>query len=271
MMDFLLMLWRPLLEILFIWVLLYYLIRFFQGTRAMQVLMGLIILAAIFNVAKVLELNTINWVLTKLFAVGVVALLIIFQPELRRGLARIGQNTFAGAFLKKGGTIDELVQACEHLSRNRIGALVALERNIGLKNYIEGGIVLDAQVSAELLITLFAPNTPTHDGGVIIQGDRIASCGALFPLSQNVDLARSLGTRHRAAIGLTEECDAVCVVCSEETGSISVAVYGKFTRELNTEGLKRVLMSLFKAPQKRKTFREMIQENLKILRMGGES
>lgn len=245
-MDFLLALWRPILEILFIWILLYFLIKFFQGTRAVQVLMGLVFLAVIFNIAKVLELYTINWVLTKLFAVGVVAFLIIFQPELRRALARIGQNTMFGSLLKKGGTIDEVVQASEHLSRSKIGALIAIERDVGLKNYIESGLALDAKVSAELLISLFTHGSPTHDGGVIIQGERIASSGSLFPLSQNPHLSRSLGTRHRAAVGLTEDSDAVAVTVSEETGSVSVAVYGKLTRNLDGEELRRVLTNLFR-------------------------
>ncbi|MCM8776250.1 MAG: diadenylate cyclase CdaA [Candidatus Omnitrophica bacterium] len=262
---------KPLVEILFIWILIYYLISFFQGTRAIQVLMGLLILAFIFNIAKVLELNTINWVLTKLFTVGVVAFLIIFQPELRRALARIGQNTFLGVFLKKGGTIDELVQACEHLARNRTGALIAIERDVGLKNYIESGIMLDAKVSSELLITLFSPNTPTHDGGVIIVGERVAACGSLFPLSQNIGLARSLGTRHRAAVGVTEESDAVCVVVSEETGNISVAVYGKLTRALDSEGLRRVLMSLFKPVEGRKGIKEFLEKNWKMFRSREQS
>jgi len=272
MMDFVFSIWRPTLEILFIWALLYYLIRFFQGTRAMHVLMGLIFLAIIFNIAKFLELNSINWVLTKLFAAGVVAFLIIFQPELRRALARIGQNTFFGTFLQQGGTIDELVQACEHLSRNRIGGIIAIERDVGLKNYIESGIELDAKVTAELLITIFSPNTPTHDGGIIIQSDRIASCGSLFPLSQNTALARSLGTRHRAAIGLTEETDAVSVVVSEETGAISVAIYGKLTRDLDGEGLRRVLLSLFKASKKSKaTIKDILGKNWKAFMERNES
>ncbi len=265
-MNFLIYLWRPLLEILFIWCLIYYLMRFFQGTRAVQVLMGLMILAIIFNIAKVLELNTIHWVLTKLFAVGVVALLIIFQPELRRALARIGQNTFVGGFLKKGGTVDELVQACEYLSRNHMGALIAIERDMGLKNYIESGMTIDAKVSQELLITLFYPNTPTHDGGVIIVGDRVASSGSLFPLTQNTELSRFLGTRHRAALGLTEEGDAVCVVVSEETGGISVAVQGKLTRDLDAEGLKRVLMGLFRPAESKNTIKEFVEKNWKIFR-----
>ena len=265
-MDFILLVWRPVLEIVFIWALVYSLIRFFQGTRAMQVLIGLLILAALFNFAKWLGLYTVNWVLTKLFAVGVVAILIIFQPELRRALARIGQNTFRGSFLKKGGTVDEVVQACELLSRKRIGALIAIEREIGLKSYIESGIMVDGKISAEVLISIFTPNTPTHDGGVIVVGTRIASCGSLFPLSQNMDLSRSLGTRHRAAIGLTEESDAVCVIVSEETGAISVSVHGKLTRDLDPEGLKRVLLSLFRTAETRVTLRDTIARNWKSFR-----
>src|SRR3990167_1780888 len=161
------------LEIGFIWILVYFTIRFFQGTRAVQVLIGLVILVILFNVAKILELSTINLILTKLFAVGVLAFLIIFQPELRRGLARLGQNTLFSPFLKKGGTIDEVVEACLRMSRMKRGALIAIERDMGLKNYIETGIVLDSKVNAEILITIFAPNTPTHDGAVVIEGDRI--------------------------------------------------------------------------------------------------
>lgn len=262
-------LWRPILEIGIIWALIYYFIRFFQGTRAMQVLVGLVILAGFFNLAKWLQLNTIIWVLTNLFAVGVVAFLIIFQPELRRALARIGQNTLGTGFLKKGGTIDEVAQACEHLARNHIGALVAIERDIGLKNYIESGIGLDAKISAELLITLFNPHTPTHDGGVIVLNDRIASCGSLFPLSQNTSLARNYGTRHRAAIGLSEETDAVCVVVSEETGNISVAVYGKLTRALDIDGLRNVLTSLFKPAENKPTVKEFLEKNWNFFKTRG--
>ena len=265
-MDFIISIIRPLIEVLFIWAIVYYVIRFFQGTRAMQVLMGLVILAVIFNIAKALELNTINWVLTKLFAVGVVAILIIFQPELRRALARIGQNPIFGGFLKKGGTIDEMVQACEHFSRNRVGALIAIERDVGLKNYIESGIVLDAKVSTELLISLFTPNTPTHDGAVIIVNDRIASCGCLFPLSQNSSLSRSLGTRHRAGVGLTEENDSVAVMVSEETGNISVAVYGKLTTVPDGEGLRKILLSLFRPVENKQQLKDILEKNLKILK-----
>ena len=259
-----LILWKSILEIGFIWVLIYFMIRFLQGTRAVQVLSGLVLLVIVFNVAKILELSTINWVLTKLFAVGVLAFLILFQPELRRGLARIGQNTIFNPFLKKGGTVDEVAEACQRMSKMKRGALIAIERDAGLKNYIESGIPLDAKISSELLLTIFATNTPTHDGAVVIEGDRIASAGSLFPLSQNSTLPRALGTRHRAAIGLTEETDAVCVVVSEETGAISVSVYGKLTRDLDEEGLRRVLKSLFRPEESGKEFLNYVQQRFRF-------
>lgn len=260
--------WKTLVEIGFIWVIIYFLIRFLQGTRAIQVLIGLLILMVIFNIAKIFGLTTINWVLTKLFAVGVLAFLILFQPELRRGLARIGQNTVFGSFLKKGGTVDEMVEACQRMSRIKRGALIAIEREMGLKNYIETGIQIDSNVNAELLITLFAPNTPTHDGAIIVVGDRIASVGSLFPLSQNPEISRALGTRHRAAIGLTEETDAVCVVVSEETGAVSVSVYGKLTRDLDEDGLRRVLKSLFRPTERSRSFMDYVQQRFRWTSVG---
>jgi diadenylate cyclase len=245
-------------------------IRFFQGTRAMQVLLGLIILVVIFLVAKFFELNSIIWVLSKLFAVGVVAFLIIFQPEMRRALARIGTAMSTG-LLNKGGTLEEVIRACDHMSRHRTGALVALERDVGLKNYIESGMMIDAKVSAELLLSLFDPHTPTHDGAVIITGDRIASCGSLFPLTQITDLPPSVGTRHRAALGLTEENDAVCIVVSEETGAISVSVLGKLTKALDLEDLKKILHGLFKPVENKNFFKDFIDKNKKLFQFYGKS
>ncbi|OGX12244.1 MAG: TIGR00159 family protein [Omnitrophica bacterium RIFOXYB12_FULL_50_7] len=270
MLEFFSSFWRPVIEILFIWVLIYSVIRFFQGTRAMQVLLGLIILVVIFLGAKLLELNSIIWVLSKVFAVGVVAFLIIFQPEMRRVLARIG-TTMSSGFLSKGGTIDEVIRACDHMSRHRTGALIALERDVGLKSYIESGMMIDAKISAELLLSLFDPHTPTHDGAIIITGDRIASCGSLFPLTQMTTLPTSVGTRHRAAIGLTEENDAVCIVVSEETGNISISVFGKLTKALDLEDLKRILEGLFKPAENSNVFIDFIEKNKKIFQFHGKT
>lgn len=238
-------LWRPVLEILMIWALVYWMFRLIQGTQAVQVLSGLLLFALTFQVAKFLGLNTIVWVFTKLFAFGMIAFLILFQPELRRALERIGQGTLWRGMLQQGGVFDELIKACEILSRSRTGALIVIEREVGLKNYVETGTPVDAHVSEGLIRTIFSKGTALHDGAMIIQGERITSCGSLLPLTQNPLIGVDLGTRHRAAIGITEETDSVCVVVSEETGQISLAVYGKLTRNLSGEGLRRILRSLF--------------------------
>lgn len=266
MMEIPMSVWKPVLEIGFIWFLIYFLIRFFQGTHALQVLTGLVVFALLFSIAKFFSLNTIEWILQGVLQVGVLAFVIVFQPEIRRALARLGQNTFFSPFLKKGGTIDEIAEACQRMSKIQRGALIVIEREVGLQNYLESGIALDAMVNAELLITIFAPNAPIHDGAVVIQGNRIAACGVLLPLTQNPTVAKTLGTRHRAAMGLTEETDAVCIVVSEETSAISVSVYGKLTRDLDEEGLKRVLKSLFQPDEKTqgKLF-EFLQNKVRLI------
>lgn len=241
MLELLLSLWRPVCEILLIWALVYWLMRFFIGTRVAQVLVGLVFLAVIFNIAKLLGLNSVIWVLSKLFAVGVVAFLIIFQPEMRRGLARIGQKTMGKSSFQSGGVLDELVKATQEIARRKHGALIAIERGMSIRSEVDGGTDLDARVSADLLVSLFDPHTPTHDGGVIISGGRIACCGTFFPLSQNPDLAPSLGTRHRAALGLTEESDAVCLIVSEETHSVSIAQQGSLSVPLDAPALRKRL------------------------------
>jgi len=245
MVEFLLNVWKPLLEIVIIWFVFYMLFLFIRGTRAVQVLKGLLILFIAFFIAQRLQLTTINWVLTKLFAISVVAFLIIFQPELRRGLARIGRGRLSGLFLKEEETIDEIVKACGWLAKRKIGALIAIEREIGLKTYLEGGVPLDSKATSELIQTIFMPNAPLHDGGIIIQEESIAAAGCLFPLTENPSISKTMGTRHRAAIGLTEETDAICVVVSEETGAISMAVGGNLTRDLELQNLKKVLRELY--------------------------
>lgn len=243
-------LWRPIVEILLIWALIYWLLRFFMGTRVVQVLIGLVILALLFNVAKVLGLNTVIWVLSKLFAVGVVAFLIIFQPEMRRGLARIGQKTMGhGGMAPESTAIDEIVRAVQELARRKHGSLIAFERGMSIRQEVEGGTDLDAQISADLLISIFDPHTPTHDGGVIIANRRIVCCGAFFPLSNNPDLPPSLGTRHRAALGLTEESDAICVVVSEETSQISIAEHGRLSAPLEVSELRQRLREVIEIHQ----------------------
>ncbi len=250
-------LWRPMLEIFIIWYVLYRLLIFIQGTRTVQVVLGLVMLILCAALSRILGLTSINWILTKLFAFGVIAFFIIFQPELRRALARLGQNAAFKTFVKKGGILDEILKACEIMSTQQIGALITIARDTGLRNYVESGVKINAKISSELIITIFTPQTPLHDGGIIIEEDRIASCGSLLPLSQNPDLNKTLGTRHRAALGLTEETDAVTIVVSEETGGISVATNGHMTKDLSLKELERVLINLFKPESQKRSVLEM--------------
>jgi len=235
-------------EIAVLWFCFYILMLYIKGTRTVQVLKGIFIVVAIFFITKWLGLDTIHWIMTKLLPISILALLIIFQPELRRGLARLGQF---GAFPANELVIDEIVKSAATLSKKKIGALMAIEREIGLRPYIESGVSLDGKVSTELISTIFMPNTPLHDGGIIIQEARIVAAGCLFPLTQEAHITKTLGTRHRAAIGLSEETDSIVVVVSEETGTISVAVGGKLSRDLDKEGLTKTLHSLHRLRQKR--------------------
>lgn len=244
--------WKIIFEISILWFIYYIVFLFIRGSRTVQLLKGLIIIVILLVVTQQLELTTISWIITKILPISVLAFLIIFQPELRRGLARLGQF---GAMLKEERVIDEIVKSAGILSKKKIGALIAIEREIGLRPYIESGVMLDSKVTTELINTVFMPNTPLHDGGIIIQGGTIVAAGCLFPLSQDQRLSKTMGTRHRAAIGLTEETDAVVVVVSEETGAISVSIAGKLTRDLDKETLSKILSNLFSSQkQKRSIF-----------------
>lgn len=236
--------YRPVLEISIMTVFFYFILVFIRGTRAVQVVKGLIVLAFIFFLAQKLHLVTINWLLTRFFAFSIIACLIIFQPELRRALATLGRRPFFSPYIVEEEVIDAVVNSVGTLAAKKIGALIAIERYTGLRNYVDSGVKLDAKISGELIHTIFMPSTPLHDGGVIIQGDRIAAAACLFPLSQKPILNRSLGTRHRAAIGLTEETDAVVIIVSEETGTISVALEEKIIRDFDEMSLKKKLKEI---------------------------
>ena len=242
------MIFKMITEITILWFCFYVLILYIKGSRTVQVLKGIFIVIVIFFVVQRLGLDTITWIMTKLLPISIIALIIIFQPELRRGLARLGQF---GVFPAKDVIIDEVTKSATTLSKKKIGALIAIEREIGLRPYIESGVGLDSKVSSELISTIFMPNTPLHDGGIIIQEDRIVAAGCLFPLTQEGHVTKTLGTRHRAAIGLSEETDAVVVVVSEESGAVSLAIGGKLTRDLNKEDLIKSLNNLYKSKQRR--------------------
>ena len=243
--------WKIVLEISILWFMYYMVFLFIRGSRTVQLLKGLIIIALLLVITQQSGLMTISWIIAKIFPISVLAFLIIFQPELRRGLAQLGQF---GAMLKEEKVIDEIVKSASILSKKKIGALIAIEREIGLRPYLESGIPIDSKVTSELINTIFMPNTPLHDGGIIIQGSTIIAAGCLFPLSQDPRLSKTMGTRHRAAIGLTEETDTVVIVVSEETGAISVSIAGKLTRDLNKETLSKILSNLFSNQKRRNIF-----------------
>jgi len=237
------------IEIFMLWCIFYYLLIFIKGSRVEQLIKGILIIILIVLLTKVGKLYTINWILTKVFAISIIGFVIIFQPELRRALTQIGRF---GATSKKSHIIDDISRALIYLSNRKIGALIVLERDVGLRHYEESGVFLNAKISSELLCTIFTPLTPLHDGGVIIKDDRVTSAGCLLPLTQQEDIPTYLGTRHRAAIGLTEETDAICIIVSEETGSISLAAGGKLTRDILRDDLSGILTALMHNPSKLK-------------------
>ncbi|MCY3021830.1 MAG: diadenylate cyclase CdaA [Planctomycetota bacterium] len=246
---------RAIVEIVLLAMVIYVIFAFLRGSRGAGVLRGMLVLiglsiGVVFLAAQLFRLEHIVWVFEKLAALSIVAAMIIFQPELRRGLLRLGLNPLIGRFVRADSpAIDEIVEACANMSRKSIGALIAIQRRVPLNEYAERGTVLNAEISRELLETIFfkgklGEGTILHDAGTIVIGNRIAGAGCLFPLSENPELSKSLGTRHRAALGLTEESDAVTVAVSEETGSISLAVEGKFTHGLSPKELREKLTAL---------------------------
>jgi diadenylate cyclase len=277
------------LEILLLAAAFYYIILFFRGTRGVQVLVGFVlVLVSLLLLTQLLHLDTLNWILRRssvylavafvialaafvarqfdliairwiadsLKTVWLIAFVIIFQPEIRRVLAELGKQHMFTSTAGERTLVDNIVQAVVLLAERKIGALIAVEREIGTRVTQDTGTRLDGLVTPELLASIFYPHTPLHDGGVIIRENRIVAAGCLFPLSPREELSKTLGTRHRAAIGLTEETDAIVVVVSEETGTISVAYKGRLTRGLDEDRLRRLLSAvLLKAPQAKSRWR----------------
>lgn len=233
-------LWKPLLEICILWFVIYHILLFFRGKRAFQVLVGIFVLTGVFFLVQKLNLLILDWLFNKLLGVSVLALLIIFHPEIRQGLAQLGQRRLFSGPLREESVeyvLNQLIRAADYLARNKIGALIALAKNDTLGEHIATGVRLDAIVSSELIQTIFTPNSLLHDGGLIIQGGRIVAAGCVFPLSQKQDLNRVYGTRHRAGLGLSEETDALVVVVSEERQDISLLFKGKLYRDLGKDEL----------------------------------
>ena len=239
--------WFDLLDIGLVAFLIYELLLLIRGTRAVQMALSAGFLIGLFFVSRWYELETVNWVIRNLASYVVFAIIVLFQADIRRALAHFGRASFFRYFERAASadeTVEELVTTATSLAAKRIGAIIAIERQIGLRNYIEGGIPLDATVTYDLLATIFQPGSPLHDGAAIVQGDRIAAAACFLPLSVNPRVSRDLGTRHRAALGLTEENDAVAIVVSEETGTISLVMGGDLERGLTAETLRARLQSL---------------------------
>src|SRR6267378_3633251 len=241
--------WRPLVEILILAVGIYSCFRFVRGTRGAPVVTGfLVVLLALVLVSFLLKLKVLQYLLSAFTAYFAFSVLVIFQPELRRMLAELGNLPLFATAHEQRENIEVIIQTCERLAEVKIGALIAIEQTIQLQEAVESGITIDCEATPEMLETIFFPNNAIHDGGVIIRGDRIAYAACIFPLTQRQDLNKSLGTRHRAAIGLTEETDAVVVLVSEETGATSYAYKGQLVRGVTLEELRAFLTSVLVNP-----------------------
>lgn len=240
------------IDILIVAYAIYKLIKLVRETRAAQLIKGIILLLVAMQLSSLFNLYMVNYVLKNAMQVGVIAIFVVFQPELRRALEKMGRSKFSKVLSfddddieeKNSHTVDQLCQAVKNLSDNRIGALMILERTTKIGDIIRTGVTLNSEVSAELLINIFVPNTPLHDGAVVIRDNKITAAACFLPLTQNSELNIELGTRHRAAIGITETSDCVALVVSEETGKISLALEGTLTRNLTVESLERALSKI---------------------------
>jgi diadenylate cyclase len=240
--DFIRSYWKAVFEVLLLAAAIYYLLLLFRGTRGAAVLTGFVILLlGLVGLTQIFQLDVLSWILGRFLTFLAIAVLVIFQPELRRALAQLGSQHPFSSSRQRFELIDVLVEAARSLSQKRCGGLMAVEREIGFRGVSETGVPIGAKATPELLTTIFFPNTPLHDGGVVLRGDQIVAAACIFPLSQRQGLSASIGMRHRAAIGLTEETDAVVVAVSEETGEISVAHHGHIVQGLDADGLREFL------------------------------
>jgi diadenylate cyclase len=254
--------WWDVADILVVSILIYEGLKLIRGTRAVQMALGGGMLVALFYGSRWGHLETVNWLIRNLFGYVVFAAIVLFQSDIRRALAHLGRAPFFRYFAKPesaGESIEELIVAASMLSTQRVGAIIALERQIGLRNYIEGGIPLDAVLSYDLLLSIFQLSSPLHDGAVIVQDDKVAAAACFLPLTVNPKLGKELGSRHRAAIGLTEENDSVAIVVSEETGGISIVADGQIERGLDPDALRARLHSLVLQRRPKTTSKREVQ------------
>ncbi len=249
--------WQDLLDIALVSIILYRILLIIKGTKAAQMLAGLGVLLIASFFSKYLQLYTMDWIVQSFWSQVVIALIVLFQPEIRRALAHVGESSFLQGFTsaEELKSLEEIVRASIALANRKIGALVVIERDVSLKDYVEIGTPLDAKVSKELLLSIFHPTSPIHDGAVVIRGNRVVAAGCFLPITLGADLSKALGTRHRAGIGVTEETDAVAIIVSEETGTISVAIHGKLETHVDMGTLRDMLTDLFTESKKEKEFK----------------
>jgi diadenylate cyclase len=246
---------KPFIEISILWFVFYRILLFFQGTRAFQVLKGIAYLIVALLISQILGFQVLNWLLKNFFSIWIVMIVVIFQHELRSGLARLGQQHLFSISLGESelkALIEEVGEAVYKLAKRKTGCLIAIERQMKLTMYIESGVALDSKISSPLLESIFITQSPLHDGGVVICGERIAASSCLFPLSDNPSVNKTVGTRHRAALGLSEHTDAVIALVSEETADVSVVFEGRFIKIDHQKHLENLLRELLNPPSKAK-------------------
>jgi len=246
--------WQDLIDILIVSFIIYKILILVKGTRAARMLIGVGVLLAISLFSRFLELYTLDWLIQSFWTQIVLVLIILFHPEIRKALAQMGETPFLHRFTSAGEmkSIEEIVKASQSMANKKIGALIVFEREVSLSEYVEIGVPLDAKVTKELLLSIFHPTSPIHDGAVIIKGNRVVAAGCFLPIKLGSGLSKTYGTRHRAAVGITEETDAIAVIVSEETGSISIAVNGKLESFLDMAKLREKLTNLFTAEREKK-------------------
>jgi diadenylate cyclase len=243
--------WKTIVEVLILWLVIYRIFLFLKGTKAVYLIRGIIILIIAFFVFQGLGFFVLSQLLTEFFTIFLILIVIVFQPELREGLIRLGKRHIFYVEPKKEEiekTLREIVAAVGALSRKKIGALIAMTREISLKSYTDSGVYLDAELTSELLQNIFFPSAPLHDGGVVVDGTKVIAASCLFPLSDNPNIERALGMRHRAAVGLSEHADAVIIIVSEENGKVSLAINGQLTRDLTLNDLFTILKGQLSKP-----------------------
>ncbi len=254
--------WQDLVDILLVCIIVYRVLLLIRGTRAVQMLTGFGIILIFYYLAERLKFHTLHTILVEFFNNLILILIIVFQDEIRKALTQVGRNPFFTTTntIEEVAIIEDICQAAATLAQQRVGALIVLERETGLKNYIEAGTILDSKVSADLIVSIFHPTSPIHDGAVIIRNSRISSAGCLLPISRDPSINKELGTRHRAALGLTHETDAVVIVVSEERGEISLVHHGTMARDLNVNSLRQQLLELLGLRKYEAKYQEKVWE-----------